>query len=59
MLRVHEGRFNSRVSPSIVPSQVIDCVTALEIRSADYMEVEWNPSLAGRQRRLLVSRPDL
>lgn len=31
---------------------VTDCVTTLEIRSADYTDVEWNPFLAGRQRRL-------
>lgn len=36
--------------------QVTDCVTSLEIRSADYIEVKWNPFLAGRQRTLSILR---
>lgn len=49
-----EDRFGSR---SIEPlGQVTDCVTSLEIRSADYIEVEWNPFLAGRQRTLSILR---
>lgn len=49
-----EDRFGSR---SIEPlGQVTDCVTSLEIRSADYIEVKWNPFLAGRQRTLSILR---
>ena len=49
-----EDRFGSR---SIKPlGQVTDCVTSLEIRSADYIEVKWNPFLAGRQRTLSILR---
>lgn len=36
--------------------QVTDCVTSLEIRSADYIEIKWNPFLAGRQRTLSILR---